>query len=112
MPPVFRSAHNEFLEQNECEIFDLRISRFQTKRKDTMVSIRFPKEHKAFLNDSKTRRNIKKLEDRIEQMHQTHDLIRSLEGIDTVLRTLACSIFNSECPVERTTSRIFLMVSS
>lgn len=65
-----------------------------------MVSIRCPKEHEAFLTDSKTRRIIKKLEDRIEQMYQTRELIQSLEGVVQIVAPAAKPGISFEPPAE------------
>jgi hypothetical protein len=54
-----------------------------------MVSVRFPKEHEAFLKDGRFRRNIKQLEDRIEQMYQSLELLRSLDGIVQIVESHA-----------------------
>ncbi len=54
-----------------------------------MVAISFPKEHDVFSKDEGFRRNIKRLEDRLEQMYQSFALLQSLDSIVQIVEPRA-----------------------
>jgi adenine-specific DNA glycosylase len=62
------------------------------------MSNRFPKDHQAFVGDKSLQREIKSLEDRIEQRYQAHQLMQSLLEIANLIETKSAPKRTSPIP--------------